>query len=73
MYEDDAYLLSNTLSPDQQISLPVNRAQPYVYREYREQTINSLKHRILVFLYRRAVHLSHVDGDPFELRKFYQV
>jgi de-etiolated-1 len=39
---------------------------------YREAVINQLKHRILVYLYKRAVKLSQVDGNPFEIRKFYQ-
>lgn len=31
-----------------------------------------LKHRFLVFLYRRAAALGRVDGNPTEVRKFYQ-
>ncbi|XP_059096469.1 DET1 homolog [Tigriopus californicus] len=67
IYEDDDYLLSHTLTSDQQTSLPGN----FTYRPYREQTINLLKHRILAHLYRRAVALSHLDKSPYELRKFY--
>jgi len=34
-----------------------------VYREYREQTLNSLKHRLLVYFWRRAVAVSNQTGD----------
>ena len=43
-----------------------------VVRPFREATINSLKHRVLVFLYRRAVRMSEKAGDQFHLRKFFQ-
>ena len=68
VYEDDEYLLSHTLSADQQSNLPGN----FVYREYREQTINLLKHRILVFMYKRAAAIAERDGNPYEVRRFYQ-
>ena len=44
------------------------------YREFREQSINLLKHRILVFLYRRAIYYREGEdkGNAIELRKFYQ-
>ena len=51
LYENDDLLLSQTLTPDQQTALPGN----FVYRPFREKTINMLKHRLLVFLY-RVVH-----------------
>lgn len=35
---------------------------------YNEVTINSLKHRLMVYLYRRAIE----DGTPYRLRRFYQ-
>lgn len=41
-------------------------------RPFREATINSLKHRLLVFLYRRAVKMSEDEGNTFHVRKFYQ-
>ena len=56
------------LTGDVQTSLP-GRA---VYRPFKETTINSLKHRILVFLYRRAASLSNIDENPFEIRNFYK-
>ena len=34
--------------------------------------INQLKHRILVFLYRRALDLCAKDNNAYELRRFYQ-
>ena len=46
--------------------------RPRTYRNYREGVINTLKHRVLVYLYQRAVRLSEIDGNLFELRRFYQ-
>lgn len=43
-----------------------------MYRAYREQTINLLKHRILAFLYRRAEAIAASQGTPYEVRRFYQ-
>jgi de-etiolated-1 len=63
LYENDELLLSQTLTPRQQTGLPGN----FVYRAYREKTINMLKHRFLVFLYRRAA-----AGSLDDLRRFYQ-
>ena len=34
--------------------------------------INQLKHRVLVFLYKRACKLAKLDGNPYEIRRFYQ-
>lgn len=62
-YEDDDFILSPIFSPGQ-ISVG--------YRPFRETTINSMKHRLLVFLFRRAKHISDTTKDPYELRKFYQ-
>lgn len=58
---------------DDQLALAMakeNSAQ--AERPYREKTINSLKHRLLVHLYNRAVYESEVDGTPKPLLKFYQ-
>lgn len=63
LYENDDLLLSQTLTPEQQTALPGN----FVYRPFREKTINMLKHRLLVFLYRRAASRSLE-----ELRRFFQ-
>lgn len=41
-------------------------------RPFREATINSLKHRLLTFLYRQAKRRADVLGDKYDLRKFYQ-
>ena len=41
-------------------------------RPFREATINALKHRLLVFLYKRAAEASRKDGNLLQLRKFYQ-
>ncbi|CAH1961527.1 unnamed protein product [Acanthoscelides obtectus] len=40
-------------------------------RAFRETAINSLKHRLLAFLYKRAAEFSRRTGDPTELRKFF--
>lgn len=42
-------------------------------RPFRESTINSLKHRFLVFMYRKAKHIMDKFGDKYEIRKFYQL
>ncbi|XP_023029802.2 de-etiolated protein 1 abo [Leptinotarsa decemlineata] len=55
-YEDDSYFYSSVY--------PTERA-------FRETCINSLKHRLLAFLYKRAQSISHSTKDPTELRKFY--
>ena len=70
-YDDDDMVLSSSgvLKGENQCTLPT---RPAVYRPFKETTINSLKHRILVFLYNRAVALSQQEGNPFELRNFYK-
>lgn len=56
-YDDDEFVLS--------FSAPI-------VRPVRERTINSLKHRLLVFLYRSASYCSAKEGSPRPLRKFFQ-
>lgn len=56
-YDDDDYVLSH--------------GEP-TFRPVREGTINSLKHRLLVFLYRHALHCSEQEGSPRPLRRFFQ-
>ncbi|XP_043277563.1 DET1 homolog [Venturia canescens] len=57
--EDDAYLVTS--------------AWPGVHsRPFRDATINSLKHKLLVYLYKRAKYISATSRDPYELRRFYQ-
>ena len=41
-------------------------------RPFREATVNALKHRLLVFLYRRAIKMAEAEGNLFHVRKFYQ-
>lgn len=48
--------------------LGLETVQGQVHRPYIEYTINSLKHRLMVFLYKRAIN----EGTPYALRKFYQ-
>ncbi|XP_072380819.1 DET1 homolog [Diabrotica undecimpunctata] len=55
-YEDDSYIYNSVF--------PFERA-------FRETCINSLKHRLLTFLYRRAAAISARNNNPTELRKFY--
>ncbi|XP_066994090.2 DET1 homolog isoform X2 [Anabrus simplex] len=62
-YEDDDFLLTAAAPQGVGSSIP---------RPFREVTINSLKHRLLVFLFKRALHISNATKDPYELRKFYQ-
>lgn len=57
--EDDAYLISGVWSG-------VNS------RPFRDTTINSLKHKLLVYLYKRAAYVSASTKNPYELRRFYQ-
>ena len=77
LHDTDEYLLNVTgQSQGQQAStLPHSRAYgPRPYRNYREGVINQLKHRILVYLYKRADAISQCkeDGHPYQIRKFYQ-
>lgn len=58
-FEDDSFVLSS-----------VTTNSNNTYRPYRETMINSLKHRLLVFLYKRSVKLSEISGHPFEVRRF---
>lgn len=62
-FEDDSFLLS---------SIVQSHSGNNTYRPFRENTINSLKHRLLVFLYKRALKLSEVTKNPLEIRKFCQ-
>lgn len=41
-------------------------------RSFREVSINSLKHRFLVYLYKKAKTKSDMFDDKYDLRKFYQ-
>lgn len=59
-YESDSLITSVGTTPN---TTPV--------RAFRETVINSLKHRLLVFLYKRAADVSRRTGDPLPLRKFY--
>lgn len=57
--EDDAYLVTSAFTG-------IN------CRPFKDVAINSLKHRLLVYLYKRAEYISYVMQDPYELRRFYQ-
>ncbi|KAK3859733.1 hypothetical protein Pcinc_034172 [Petrolisthes cinctipes] len=58
-YEDDDYFLASVC------------AEPRPPHHGREKTINCLKHRLLVFLYRCAVVASQEEGTPRALREFF--
>ncbi|CAG9759628.1 unnamed protein product [Ceutorhynchus assimilis] len=55
-YEDDSYLF-NLVYPSE--------------RAFKDVCINSLKHRLLAFLFKRAKNISSQTRDPSELRKFF--
>ncbi|XP_015911482.1 DET1 homolog [Parasteatoda tepidariorum] len=61
-YDDDEFYMSN---------MRYTQTPPTLCRPYRETTINALKHRVLVFLYRRAVHLSQTTKTSKPLLHFY--
>lgn len=60
-YDDDDYILA-TVYPE--------RVLPG-YQHKRETIINCLKHRLLVFLYRRAEAMSKKEGKPKALREYF--
>ena len=66
-YEDDQLLLAMKGPRTNARGHPTQSQQPFS-----EQTINSLKHRLLVFLYKRAQYVSEEDGNKKPLLKFYQ-
>ena len=76
-YSGHTFLFTGQSEGQQKTSLPLRvygnaSASQFTYRNYREGVINQLKHRILVFLYQRAMKLSAKDGNAYELRRFYQ-
>lgn len=56
--EDDEYLVASVYNSH--------------HRPFKDAAINSLKHRLLVYLYKRAEYISYVTKNPYELRRFYQ-
>ena len=59
-YEDDQLVLSSVLrSPAEQLP-------------FRQIAINSLKHKLLVFLYKQAKHRSEVEGSQTAVLQFFQ-
>ncbi|XP_037080641.1 DET1 homolog [Pollicipes pollicipes] len=51
-----------------QVTVPPGHIQPPGGEEF----VCGLKHRLLAFLYQRAVRISEEEGSPYELRRFYQ-
>ena len=73
-YEDDELMVSmvrhsnsNPSNSGLRVVRQVSEMQPWS-----EETINSLKHRLLVFLYYKSVWESTLEGNPRPLMKFYQ-
>lgn len=62
-YEDDLLTLSAVYSEG-----PSAEGQPGFSRLYKEKSISSLKHRLLVYLWRRAEQ----DGSALAKRRFFQ-
>lgn len=61
-YEDDEFLISSVTA--------FQRGPPV--RPFRENCINSLKHRLIVYLHRKAEADSITTGSYYPLRQFYQ-
>lgn len=61
-YEDDHLLVTSVYTI-------MNRA---MYRPFRENSINGLKHKLMVFLYKKAERETQRTGSQYPLRKFYQ-
>ncbi|XP_025411169.1 DET1 homolog isoform X1 [Sipha flava] len=61
-YEDDHLLVTSVYTI-------MNRA---MYRPFRENSINGLKHKLMVFLYKKSERESKRSGSQYPLRKFYQ-
>ena len=64
-YEDDELLISRV--QDRKMRLRANQQKPFF-----DATLNSLKHRLLTFLYRRACSISADEGNRGPLMRFYQ-
>ena len=67
-YEDDQLVLA-MIGP--QTGNPSHRDN-HTERPFREATMNSLKHRLMVHLYWRAVHESEEEGTQKPLLRYYQ-
>lgn len=61
-YEDDHLLVTSVYTV-------MNRT---MYRPFRENSINGLKNKFMVFLYKRAEYEAKRIGSQYPLRKFYQ-
>lgn len=61
-YEDDHLLVTSVYTI-------MNRA---MYRPFRENSINGLKHKLMVFLYKKAEREAKITESQYPLRKFYQ-
>lgn len=57
---------------DDQLFLSLVQGTPSPRNAFSEPTINSLKHRFLVHLYKKAMHISQEENNQTALLKFYQ-
>ncbi|XP_054160783.1 DET1 homolog [Oppia nitens] len=73
-YEDDEFLVSSAATRERSASTGSrhHHHQSNIIRPFREVTLNSLKHRLMVFLYRKAHLESQLNGNNLPLRRFYQ-
>lgn len=69
-YEDDEYLVSSVLAKEQKVN-PNLRTHQAVIRPFRETSINCLKHRLLVHLYKKSV-MDCSEQSTLPLQKFFQ-
>lgn len=68
-YEDDQLVLT---MKGPRVSGAMGGASRQPCHPFSEQTINSLKHRLLVFLFRKALYDSREEGTKRPLLRFYQ-
>ena len=68
-YEDDEYLVSSVLAKEQKVSS--HRSHQAGIRPFRETSINCLKHRLLVHMYRKSISECS-DTSTLPLQRFFQ-
>ncbi len=68
-FEDDEFLVSSVAMRERS---GTGGRQSTTVRPFRENTINALKHRLMVYLYRRAELESRLKGNYVPIRRFFQ-
>ncbi len=68
-FEDDEFLVSSVAMRERS---GTGGRQSTTVRPFREITINALKHRLMVYLYRRAELESRLKGNYVPIRRFFQ-